>query len=131
MNYMLSFPRSASSFIRYCVEKITNRKTLDCGGSHDRVYDNYANGSPILRKEHFLNGVNLPDVSGVILVLRNYKDVFISHNLRTTDLFDIDKIYDSLYNDRQHFFKQYYKLIDFYDKFQGEKMIIYSILIDE
>ena len=30
-----------------------------------------------------------------------------------------------IYNDRQHFFKQYYKLINFYDKFQGEKMIIY------
>ena len=57
MNYMLSLPRSASSFIRYCIEKISNRKTLDCGGRHDRIYGINTPGIPILRKEHFMTGV--------------------------------------------------------------------------
>jgi len=122
---MLSFPRSASSFIRYCVEKITNKKTLDCGGRHYRVYGNYANGEPILRKEHFLKRVNLPDVSGVILILRNYKDVFISHNLRDVPLSNVDFIYSHLNKSEKHYFKEYYGLINFYETYRGKKMLLY------
>lgn len=127
MNYMLSFPRSASSFIRYCVEKITNKRTLDCLGVHDRIYGINTPGPAILRKEHFVKDVkNKNDISSLILILRNYKDVYISHNLRPIPLSDIDTIYSRLYNsNNHHYFKEYYSLIDFYDKYEGDKLLLY------
>jgi len=77
-NYMLSYPRTASSFIRYAVEKITGRPTEDCGGRREQIYGeiiSYVNNTTILRKEHFLKNVDRTQVNKLVLLLRNYKDI--------------------------------------------------------
>lgn len=124
---MLSYPRTASSFIRYAIEKIVKRPTQDCGGRLDKVYGddmNYRDKTPLLRKEHFINSVRKNDVDKLILLLRNYKDVFISHDLRNVFLSEQNEIYNKLYG-CDKFFLEYYKLINFYEEFKGPKMLIY------
>lgn len=125
-NYMLSYPRTASSFIRYAIEKIVRRPTEDCGGRRERLYGEiipYINNTTILRKEHFIRYVDKRLVNKLVL-LRNYKDVYISHNLRTIPLSDTERIYETLYN-HEVFFKEYYNLIDFYHNFNGDKILLY------
>ena len=127
MIYMLSYPRCGSSFVRYCVENLLQKPTLDCGGRLNKVYGNsvqYKSNIPILRKEHFIKGINTK-VEKLILLVRNYKDSFISHNLRTFDLEkEVDIMYDNLIK-ADYFYKEYYDLIDYYDKFDQEKLIVY------
>ena len=127
MIYMLSYPRCGSSFVRYCVENLLKRPTLDCGGRRDQVYGDpiqYKSNIPILRKEHFIKGINTK-VEKLILLVRNYKDSFISHNLRNLDLEkEVDVMYEKL-SEAENFFAEYYNLLDYYDKFEKDKLIIY------
>ena len=62
----------------------------------------------------------------LILILRNYKDVYISHNLRDIPLNNINIIYNKLYNFEDIYFSTlYFELIDFFDKYQGKKLLLY------
>jgi len=128
INYIISYPRSANTFIRTCVEVITRKKTLDCNSRDDKISDINLTGTPILYKEHKIKS-NLKNANKLILILRNYKDVYISniilrmYNKKISDVdFSYNKMMEFEYNS---FFDDYYNLIKFYDNFKNEKLLIY------
>ena len=137
MNYIISFPRSGNSFIRYAIEKLTNKPTLDVGGRRDKVYikrnASYNSNNPILKKEHFIESIKKQkNINTLILLLRNYKDVFISHNMRGLKDFVGSHIQNEFLKSKEDYYKEYYELIKFYDNFNRKKMVMYyEELIDE
>lgn len=66
MNYLLSQPRSGNTFLRYCIEFITNKATKGCFGTQELgLYEKidginiYKNSKCILQKEHSTSNIKL------------------------------------------------------------------------
>lgn len=139
MNYLISYPRSGNSFIRYIIEYLSKRPTLNCitDNKHGPIYKEGASlieiddFEPILRKEHHWEYIKfeLNCQSIIIILVRNYKDAIISHFLRRIRKRDLilnrnrqkiinwDEIYTMSY--------QYLDLIDNFDKINNRKLLIY------
>jgi len=87
MNILLSFPRSGNSLVRFFIERVSGKKTLDCGGSDNEsilsLYksSNNSSGQVIVRKSHFWKEVETYSSSDrrIILLLRDYKDCITSN----------------------------------------------------
>jgi len=121
---LLSFPRSANTWIRYCLEHITKTQTCDCQdlpGTPNRIVNPFnANLNyklkPYIYKEHFAVNCDRFDEQNdkLILILRNYKECLIRH-------YGVPRLLKNL----DHDLKQYTDNILFFDKWKGEKIIIY------
>ena len=88
MNILHSYPRSGNSFFRYCIEFITNLKTVDGQNGNPLIIKNknidgfkYKSDVPILYKRHFYNHEFTNNK--VIVLLRNPFELIISNILRT------------------------------------------------
>lgn len=132
MNYILSYPRSGSTWIRYCIEYLSKKPTIGSYSKHptghhsniissliDLGVDETAN--PIFLRTH--DPKDIPGKSKIIFLLRNYKEVIIRHQ----EMSQSDNLLNSL---RDHIFGEeqgsnYLKLINFFDSYPGEKLIIY------
>lgn len=137
MNYIISYPRSANSFIRYAIEKLIKRPTLDCMGRTDDLCETvtFKSSVPVLRKEHYKRDIiKRADIDKLILLVRNYKDVFISQNFRFTSVNEMKAKEISYtfhmsdkkpFNSLKSFFQEYYGLLEFYDNFKKDKMLLY------
>lgn len=127
MDYLISYPRTGNSFVRYAIEFVSKKPTYDYGKNINQQYDTDIQyddtTSYIIRKEHFV--IDIPEYPEKIIVLiRDYKDVFISHHFRDKVL-DKDEIMESFMNSIEGFWKDYYELLYFYDIFPKEKLMIY------
>ena len=115
-NYLLSYPRSGNTWLRYCIEVLTNKRTIGYLSSDDKdsgvLPKNRTNEEPILIKRHETSDIK---EGKLILIVRNYKEVIIRHNSVKTIMED----YSS--NNRV----TYLKLLDFYHTYKGKKMIVY------
>lgn len=118
-NLLLSYPRSGNTWLRYCIEAITGKSTIgytnEEAASFDkkRILSFLPETDPILVKRH-----SPEDCDKLILLLRNYKEVIIRHHNEGVKP-EGEEIFSHV--------PDYMNLIDFYDKFEKEKLIIYYI----
>lgn len=124
MDYLISFPRSGNSFLRYCIEYISKRPTLGCANSFNDtpIFKKSGSGiiikneTPILRKEHFWENMDIDDDSKVILLLRDYKEMYISHSNRS----------DKKIEECIHFYnKRFLNTLMEFDNYDKDKMVCY------
>lgn len=125
MNYLISYPRSGNTFMRYIIEFMSGMKSLDLMAEESNQHISreqspllHPNAQTIIGKRHDWNTVTEDD--SVIFVLRNYKEAFIRNNIGkrvlTTQLF-------KKANDGSD--GGYIGLLKRYDEFTGKKMLIY------
>ena len=104
--FILSYPRAGSNFLHYCIKEITG---IDIGKTHAQ------------NKEFWSETQS----GKLIFIIRNYKESIP----RQTNAYDFgEKLKSQLSNfrtecDIHHF--DYISPLDYYDKYQGEKIIIY------
>lgn len=127
MDYLISYPRTGNSFVRYAIEFVSKKPSYDYGKNINEQYDTdiqYVDTtSYCIRKEHF--AIDIPEEPEKIIVLiRDFKDVFISHNFRN-EPFDKDIMLESFMTSIESFWKDYYELLFLYDIFPKEKLMIY------
>ena len=136
-NILLSYPRSGNHLMRYILEYITGLPTSGCyGNPKDKpIYTNkFPNKetplSHVNHHHHFCftkfhkipshyNNAYLKADPALILIVRDYKECIISH---------IRKNVKSGLTVENAFHKElmmYFKLLHYYDTFEGKKMIIY------
>jgi hypothetical protein len=122
-DYLLSYPRSGNHWVRFIIEFITGRPTHGCVGNA-RDLPIAMNSFPgretplshvdqnadfVVWKAHALGEVQEP--RRLIFILRDFKECIVRH---------ID--YDV--NQFERSFIEYLELISFFDKHQGEKLVI-------
>lgn len=119
-NILLSYPRSGNTWLRYCVESITQRSTIGYQNEGSAEFDRSSlipelrgQSDPILIKRHFYNHIESCD--RLILVVRNYKESVLRHNPESKDNLVVLK------NEAGH----YMSLLNYYEVFQGPKLLIY------
>lgn len=124
LNYLLSYPRSGNTVIRYCLEKITKKRTTDCGERYDFISKEELLDDVILNKEHGPGKIDINKTDKLIILIRNYKDVFISHKFRSKKIDNPNFIFETIRQDSD-FISGYYDILNFYDNFNKEKMLVY------
>jgi len=111
MNYLLSYNHSGNTWIRYCVEYLTQypthgHKAFSISERNNNFLNVDLTQNSILIKRHELSNCELKSEDNVILIIRNPGDA-IKKNL-----------------DVNIEFKKYYDLIIQYENFTGKKMLI-------
>lgn len=135
MDYLLSYPRTGNSFVRYAIEYVTRQRTYDYGKSINDQYDTDIqyevqlpnlpiNDVPfIVRKEHFV--LDIPEKpEKIVLIVRDFKNVFISHHFRDKKL-DKDEIIKEFNSSIETFWKDYYELLYLFETFPDNKLFVY------
>lgn len=83
MYWLVSYPRSGNTFVRYCVEYISKQPTVDWPAICERVADMNVNLSadPIMFKSHRYTGTNvgIEAPSKMIALVRDYKECIPRH----------------------------------------------------
>lgn len=138
--WLLSFPRSGNTWIRYCLEVLTQRLTFDLGrpklptslplslqgtSSLDQDKD-------FVYKAHFIQEMQLeekkhPD-DRLILLLRNPREIF----LRQRGSLPKEEDFTDSYKWYEITFSKYFDLISVYEKWDSEKRLLlyYEDLIE-
>lgn len=128
---LLSYPRSGNTWIRYCIEFLTKQPTYGYSNDSSATFDRNPIGnfvdigvdfklSTVCIKRHHATNV-LADK--LIFILRNYKEVILRHRLNNVEDISLDLLKTScISEDMSH---NYIQLIEFYDKFEGDKLLIY------
>ncbi len=129
MNLLLSYPRSGNTWVRYCVEYLTKQPTIGYTVALSAAWDMKCLGSfvdlgvdldadNILFKRHALHYLH-EDVDKLVLIIRNYKECIIKH--KSTNPAKKRKPLNI------HFLENanYMGLIEYYDQFVGDKVLIY------
>ena len=116
-DYLISYPRSGNTWLRYCIEIVSGRPT---NGAMDNPKDKLAHlihpGEDfILHKEH-----TWPDnINKAILLVRNYKECLLRHQdgrpMR-------DGFFKKLTSGKSN---DYIGLIKLFDEFKGKKLLVY------
>lgn len=112
MIYLLSYPHSGNTWVRYCLEFITQQPThghrIFCISQRKKNFLNVnLNATPVAIKRHEIidNEITLED--NLILILR-HPTKCIKFNVENVELE----------------LKKYYSLIEFYENFKGNKLIL-------
>ena len=119
---LLSYPRCGNSFVRYCIETMTQCQSYDCnnllGTFHHKnpfMIKQDSHIKPFLYKEHFAKDCDRFDKNNnIILLLRNYKECLVRHQGSR-----------KITQNPIHHLKQYTDNILFYEKWKGKKIILY------
>ena len=133
-NLLLSYPRSGNTWLRYCVEVLTNKPTFAGinreAGIFDKApvlsligkMDKNANDYILIKRHHFKPENESFDVDKVVFIIRNYKECIIRHaeleinpNINTLKS-EISGQIDTV---------DYLGLIKAFDKFNGKKLLLY------
>lgn len=126
MNYLLSYPRSGNTWLRYMVEYFTGKPTIGYtvveAGSFDKQPLIHKDSTDyILTKRHEWDD-NWTTSDKVILIIRNYKEAIIRHECQytkpTIEIFEADLMCNNKRGD-------YISPIYYFNKFQGHKLIVY------
>lgn len=126
---LLSYPRSGNTWLRYCIEAISEKPTGSVRGPIGRLVDLNVDlsATPVLNKTHILNKNAGSTSTGLILLVRNYKECIKGYY---DSLVINNKINCTLYDffvksmDHPHGFNYMKNIIDF-DNYDGEKLLIY------
>ena len=130
---LLSNPKSGSTWLRFCIEFLSQRPTI--GWSHEQVtslacidlpllkqvecekFNGFINDKFILAKTHEVGNFG---PTKLILLLRNYKELI------SRPVYDLDASKRPLSSsDASDIIDQYVEKLTFYENFEGEKIIIY------
>jgi hypothetical protein len=135
-NLLVSYPRSGNTFLRYCVEQSTGKKTLTFvrpdivqNGGIDTLIEmgmnkmdansiSDVNGQEIiLEKTHLIydgddNVFNKETGGRIVLVLRDFKEAIGRHTVGDTDRY-VREI------------PNYKSILNFYEKYEGDKLVVY------
>lgn len=125
MNLLLSYPRSGNTWVRYCVEYLTKQPTIGYTIARSAPWDMKCLGSfvdlgvdldaeNILFKRHALEYLH-EDVNKLVLIIRNYKECIIKHRSQAGKPINIHLLAQA----------NYMGLIQYYDMFVGDKILIY------
>jgi len=130
MNLLLSYPRSGNTWLRYSIECITKKPTIGyldplsakfdrnpIGHFVDIGIDKGANN--IMTKRHAVEMIDEP-IDKLIIVVRDYKEVIIRHRKEAPN---VSLLKDSCKSDNST--HNYIQLIDYFDKFEGDKIMIH------
>lgn len=121
MNLLLSYPRSGNTWFRCCIEVLTEMWTLPNTSNFGIIRNTFKEKSGIiLNKRHILKNEDKNPNNKLILLLRNYKEVIIRHC-------SINKINQCIHLTfhAENFKFNYIQNISDFDKWQGEKLLIY------
>jgi hypothetical protein len=133
-NYLLSYPRSGNTWVRYIVEVMSKRPTIGYDNKTDipigkrRNIGVNLNAEPILIKRHNLHE-KYKDGDKLILIVRDYKECIIRHSasedgkqsLLDKSKFKFDKETNGLHSDGV----DYIGCIEHYEKWPGDKLFVY------
>ena len=130
MNLLLSYPRSGNTWLRYSVECVTKKPTIGYLGPLSAKFDNNPIGhfvdigidksaKNIMTKRHAVEIIDEP-IEKLILVVRDYKEVIVRHRKMSPD---VSLLKDSCSSEGST--HNYIQLIDYFDKFEGDKIIIH------
>lgn len=131
MNYLLSYPRSGVTWLRYCIEELTGRPTLGASSSDHPICNRDGvnlNVDPqkdfVAFKRHWWNGEEFSSEDHITLVIRNHVEILSRH--RTKDGHNEDRV---LNKDAP----EYVKNIKRFDNFDGGQNVVYyeDIIKDE
>lgn len=135
-NLLLSYPRSGNTFLRYCVEQSTGKKTLtfvrpqiakDGGverlirmGMNKMDADSISNVNEqeiILEKTHEIyegdeNVFNKETKGRLVLVIRDFKEAIGRHTIGHTQRYVTE-------------IPKYKSTLEFYEKYEGDKLVVY------
>ena len=142
---IIGYPRSGNNWLRFIIEYLTNyqtafppmdsvmRKPLHNLSSHINSTEKILDG--VIWNTHWHQDTLLNDVieskGKLILMLRNYKECITRHIITPSEIKKDGYLKDSAFNkfinenDLYLDLIHYLKLIDFYDKYEGEKEVIY------
>jgi len=124
MNYIISYPRSGNTWLRYIIEYLSNQSTnglIDVPNKHDKLQ------KPLLKSgnnfiAHKLHSFDekITDNDKVIIIIRNYKECIIRHNKDKRG-------YDFELFEKQNQGKRddYIGIIKHFDQFNGKKLYLY------
>lgn len=128
MLYLASFPRSGNTFVRYCIEYLTNKKTLGCigGGVKDipicqrdgiENLNVDENSRDLGRKVHEWWKISdkISNDDSLLLIVRNYKECLVRHHSGQNDVDGIINKYG----------ENYLNLVEKFDNFEGNKFFVY------
>lgn len=120
MNYLISYPRSGNTWLRYCVEYLTTRPTNGLIGvinPNDKLQQPLIHKDKtnyILYKKHFWDDISKDD--NVIVIVRDPIECFVRHNQAhrglSTDVF-------------KQQMKVYMGILENYHNFEGEGLLCY------
>ncbi len=144
---LVSYPRSANTWVRYCIEYLFKCPTIGPGGGSfsgdipyndqekllktiDRPFnqplDKYLNldvdyNNPYFLKLHLLESIK--NLSGpLILIVRNYKECIPSHIQRIKkDPLTFSEIINRISTTESYYFRN----LQIYDRYRGKKILIY------
>jgi len=119
MNYLISYPKSGNTWVRYCLEYLTDKRTMGYARSTEfepSVLKHTRDLSPWLIKKHELRGIDNPQEDKIILIIRNYKEVLLRLKGENYDLINSQ-------GNTGRF--NYFKLINFYNGYKGKKHLVY------
>jgi len=93
MNYLLSYPRSGNSYVRFLLESVTQMRTLDSAAVEDNIHNDYSKRSSLIqykdkskilaRKEHQPSKIIEEKAESLMLLVRDPIEAMGSHCLRT------------------------------------------------
>lgn len=119
-NYIISFPSSGNHLTRFFIELLSERPTAGTSNMLDielyrNIYSepipfNIPTGSTnyIYYKDH--SPIHYNKLDRLIFIVRNPKEILVKN---------------SLYEYNVKYFNSYFKLIDFYNKYDGPKILFY------
>lgn len=123
MNYLLSYPRSGVTWLRYCIEELTGRPTLGASSSDHPICNRDGvnlNVDPqkdfVAFKRHWWNGEEFSSEDHITLVIRNHVEILSRH--RTKDGHSTQRV---LEEDAP----EYVNNIKKFDSFGGGKYVVY------
>lgn len=116
--YLISYPRSGNSWMRYCIELLFHRKTIDINKDYrnktlSQTYNlketELADIPPIIKSHKFIPTKN----DAVIFLLRDFEQCISSHKYRGAK------------GEPKVMLKKYIELLRDYDNFPGKKLLLY------
>ena len=128
--YLFSFPRSGNTWMRYCLEWLTKRPTLEKMEKSIHLYNcplgwSFDMGTdytkPPIWKMHTLDWFNnkfkayYPDQETLIFLVRNYKEVLLRHCGMLTI---------AMLQNKKHQQKNYFENLKLYDKWNPKKRLL-------
>lgn len=131
MAKLLSYPRSGNTWLRYCIEFLSKKPTanpkskLAGGNSICQVIPNMGvdlNAASICSKSH--NTTDINNRHKIIVLVRDYKESIVRHY----NILPKKQIYQTFLKEtsgKKRTGVDYIKILEFFDEFEGEKILIY------